>query len=79
MLDRTTLIVAENFAGRLTKVSVEGMKATATPIASNLRGPVSVAQSGNAWWVPEGQLQHYLFPDSGPPSLPFLVRRIPMP
>lgn len=78
LLDSSTLLVAEG-VGRLTKVTVSGTTATATALKDGLNGPTSVAQFGGYGWVSEGQLGHFLGTLSGPPSAPFLVRRVAIP
>jgi hypothetical protein len=76
MLDPSTLILVEGAGGRLTKVALSGDSGTATAIAEQLNGPTSVAVMGSDYWVTEGQIGHFLGTLPGPPSLPFLVKRI---
>lgn len=75
LLDSSTLLVVEG-VGRLTKVAVSGTTATATVLKDGLNGPTAVAHYGGYGWVSEGQLGHFLGTISGPPSTPFLVRRV---
>jgi sugar lactone lactonase YvrE len=77
LMDASTLLVVEG-AGRLTKVAVSGTTATGTVLKDGLNGPTSVAHYGGYGWVSEGQLGHFLGTLSGPPSTPFLVRRVPV-
>jgi sugar lactone lactonase YvrE len=77
MLDQYTLVVVEGAAGKLTKIAISGSTGTTTTLASALNGPSSVVKVGDNYWVTEGQLGHFLGTIPGPPSLPFLVRRIP--
>jgi hypothetical protein len=44
-------------------------------LVSRLNTPTSVVASGGHYWITEGQLPHFLGIASGPPQLPFLVRR----
>jgi sugar lactone lactonase YvrE len=76
-LDPGALLVVEQTGGRLTRVTVPDGRAT--PIADHLDMPTSVAIRGRDAWVTEGQLGHILGSASGPPSLPFVVRRIALP
>jgi streptogramin lyase len=78
LLDASTIIVAEG-AGRLTKVTLAGDTARATPIATGLDEPTSTAIVGDDFWVSEGQLGHLFGSSTGPASLPFRLRRIPAP
>ena len=76
MLDANTLVVAEGLSGQLTKIVVSGTNATATTLANRLDAPTSVILLGAHYWVTEGQLGHFGGLVSGPPQLPFLVRRL---
>lgn len=77
-LDKDTLLVVEG-VGRLTKVAVSGSTATATVLKDGLNGATAVARYGGYGWVSQGQLGHFLGTLSGPPSTPFLVRRVALP
>lgn len=72
--DRTLLVVEGN--GRLTKVTIDGATATATPLATDLDQLTGVAVARGSAWVAEGQLGRLFAMPSQPPNLPFAIRRI---
>jgi sugar lactone lactonase YvrE len=74
-LDDHTLLVAEG-NGRLTKVTVNGATATATPLATDLDQPTGVAVARGSAWVTEGQLGRLFAMPPQAPNLPFATRRI---
>jgi sugar lactone lactonase YvrE len=74
-LDERTLLVAEG-NGRLTRVTIDGATATATPIATDLDQPTGIVVARGSAWVTEGQLGRLFSMPSQPPNVPFLVRRI---
>lgn len=74
-LDARTLLVAEH-GGRLTKIVVDGTSARAEALASDLKGPTSLAVVDGQAWVTEGQLGVLFGLVQGGPSLPFTLRRI---
>jgi sugar lactone lactonase YvrE len=74
-IDSKTLIVVEG-VGRLTRVAISDSTATSTTISNRLDSPTSVVRMKGSYWVTEGQLGHLLGLVAGPPSVPFLVKRI---
>lgn len=74
-LDDRTLLVVEG-SGRLTRVTVDGATATATPLATELDQPTAVAVARGAAWVTEGQLGRLFAMPAQAPNLPFAVRRV---
>ena len=66
-----TLLVVEQTAGRLTRVTVGD--GHATTLAAGLDQPTSVAVRDGTAWVTQGQLGHILGTVAGPPALPFVV------
>lgn len=72
-----TLIVV-NGTGQLVAVDLGGGGATATStvLRSGLAMPTSVAITAEGYWVTEGQIGILLGQAEGPPSLPFVVRRV---
>ena len=74
-LDRRTLVLAEG-AGRITQLTVTGTTATGSVVADGLDSPTSLAVTQGAYFVTEGQLGHFLGLVAGPPSLPFVTRRV---
>lgn len=74
-LDDHTLLVAEG-SGRLTKVTVDGTSAIATPLATDLDQPTGVTVARGSAWVTEGQLGRLFAMPSQPPNLPFVIRRV---
>lgn len=77
MLDDDTLIVV-NGTGQLVAVDVDagGATATSTVLRAELVMPTSVAITASGYWVTEGQIGVLLGQVEGPPSLPFVVRRV---
>jgi len=75
-LDDTTLLVIEGGAGRLSKVTIEGSSATATPLATGLDQPTSVVVARGSAWISEGQLGRLFAMPPQAPNLPFAVRRV---
>ncbi len=86
-VDQRTLIVAENFANRLTEIVLvdafgDSPSGQVTVLASRLDGPTTFALSlepaaQETAFVVEGQLDHLMDPDGrGPPALPFGVVRV---
>ena len=78
LIDGNTLLLVEG-AGRLTRVAVSGATASATVLKDQLNGPTSVVRYDQAAWITEGQLGHLFGSIAGPPSAPFLVRRVDLP
>ncbi len=78
LLAENTLLLVEG-AGRLTRVTIHGIAATATSSPDALDGPTSLVQHEQNAWVSEGQLGHFLGQLPGPPSTPFQLRRIAIP
>lgn len=78
LIGDNTLLLAEG-AGRLTRLTVNGTSATATMIAGSLNGPTSVVRHQQTAWVSEGQLGHLFGQIAGPPTQPFLLKRIALP
>jgi sugar lactone lactonase YvrE len=74
-LDERTLLVAEG-NGRVTRVTIDGATATATPLATDLDQPTGLVVARGSVWVTEGQLGRLFSMPSQPPNVPFLVRRI---
>jgi hypothetical protein len=74
-LDDRTLLVAEG-NGKLTKVTVAGVTASATTLATDLDQPTGVAVARGSAWVSEGQLGRLFAMPPQPPNLPFAIRRI---
>lgn len=74
-LDDRTLLIAEG-TGRLTRVTIDGTTATATPLATDLDQPTGVALARGSAWVTEGQLARLFAMPPSPPNLPFTIRRI---
>jgi sugar lactone lactonase YvrE len=74
-LDERTLLVAEG-NGRVTRVTIDGAAATATPIATDLDQPTGLVVARGSVWVTEGQLGRLFSMPSQPPNVPFVVRRI---
>lgn len=74
-LDHRTLLVAEG-SGRLTKVKIDGVTATATALATDLDQPTGVTVARGSAWVVEGQLARLFAMPAQPPNLPFAVRRV---
>ena len=72
-----TLIVVDG-AGQLVAVDVGagGTAAASRVLRSGLVMPTSVAITGSGYWVTEGQVGVLLGQVEGPPSLPFVVRRV---
>jgi sugar lactone lactonase YvrE len=75
VIDENTLVVAEAPAGRVSKVVVDGDRATLTPLDDRLDQPASVVKVGSDLWVSEGQIARFVANE--PPNAPFLVRRVP--
>jgi sugar lactone lactonase YvrE len=76
MLDANTLVLVDGTAGTLLKVALgAGGTATATTVASGLKGPTSLARVGETYWVTEGQLGT-LLGAPGSPELPFGLRAV---
>lgn len=76
MLDANTLVMVDGTAGTMLKVSLgAGGTATATTVASGLKGPTSLARVGETYWVTEGQLGT-LLGQPGSPELPFGLRGV---
>jgi len=69
-----TLIWADG-AGTLTSATLDGERARATTLATDLAGPTSVVRVDDTYWVSEGQLAHLL--GGTTPDVPFTVRAIP--
>lgn len=78
LIDGNTLLLVEG-AGRLTRVAVNGATASATVLKDQLNGPTSVVRYEKSAWITEGQLGHLFGSIAGPPSAPFLVRRVDLP
>lgn len=76
-LDASTLLVVEQAGGKLTQISLADGRAT--PLATGLAAPTSVAVHDGVAWVAEGQLGHILGTADGPPTLPFALRRVELP
>ena len=74
-LDATTLVVVENDAGNVSKVTLSGTNGTKTILANKLAEPTTSAIHGGSAWVVEGQLSYY-FGVPGAPTLPFHVTRV---
>ena len=74
-LDDRILLVAEG-VGRLTRLTLDGSTASATPLATDLDQPTGVHVARGSAWVTEGQLGRLFAMPSQPPNLPFLIRRI---
>jgi sugar lactone lactonase YvrE len=79
LVDATTLIAADGAAGQLVELTLAGTSASASVLAGGLDGPTSVVQIGDRYYVSEGQIGHFTGQLSGPPSLPFDVRVLPLP
>ena len=62
-----------------TKRSAATATASATVLKDQLNGPTSVVRYDQAAWITEGQLGHLFGSIAGPPSAPFLVRRVDLP
>jgi len=75
-LDDHTLLVVEGGAGRLSKVTIDGTTATATPVASGLDQPTSVVVARGSAWVSLGQLGRLFAMPPQTPNLPFAVVRV---
>jgi sugar lactone lactonase YvrE len=75
LIDATDLLMVEGGGNRLTKVTVSDTTGASTALVNRLDTPTSVVVSGGSYWITEGQLPHFLGAVSGPPNLPFLVRR----
>ncbi|MDQ3341357.1 MAG: hypothetical protein M4D80_39890 [Myxococcota bacterium] len=76
-LDDRTLLVAEG-NGRLTKVRVDGVTGTGTPLATDLDQPTGVTVARGSAWVAEGQLGRLFAMPPQAPNLPFGIRRVDM-
>ena len=76
VLDKSTLLVIEGGANRLSKVEVKGATATASPLSTTLDMPTGVAISRGSAWVTEGQLGRLFAQPSQAPVLPFSVKRV---
>lgn len=75
-LDDHTLLVIEGQAGRLSKISITGDTATATPLATDLDQPTGVVVARGSAWVTEGQIGRLFAQPPQAPNLPFAVRRV---
>jgi len=75
-LDDRHLLVVQQPAGSV--VRVDTATGAATVAASGIDMPTSVVAAGGDLLVTEGQLGHLLGTVSGPPHLPFAVRRFPI-
>ncbi len=71
------LLMVEGVATRLSLVDPDDL--TITPVAEGFDFPTTVAVVGDTAWVAEGQFEHLLGLDPTPPTLPFRVRRVPLP
>ncbi len=79
MINDTTFVVAENFADRLSSITLNGNQATVRVLSSRLDKPTTFAVYAGSAWVVEGQLDHLFGADPNPPALPFLIRRVDLP
>ena len=74
-LDDRTLLVVEG-GGKLTKVTVDGTAATATPLATDLDQPTAIVVARGSAWVTEGQLGRLFAMPPQAHNLPFATRRV---
>lgn len=74
--DGTGLLIAEQYANRISMVTIDGDNATVTEVAGGLVGPAGVAQIGDTAYVVEA---HFDAMQSGEDPGPFVVKAIPLP
>ncbi|NRA68876.1 MAG: hypothetical protein HRU19_30615 [Pseudobacteriovorax sp.] len=55
----SSILVAEQGAGKLTRISVNGSNGTATTVFADLDSPATVAYSNGFVWLPVSQFDHY--------------------
>ena len=70
------VLVVEGLAARLSRLDLGDL--SVTPLAEGFDFPTTVAVVGDTAWVAQGQFDHLYGIDPNPPSLPFLVRRVPL-
>lgn len=78
-IDAKTLVVVEQDAGALTRISLSGDKGTLRVLTNRLDVPSTFAFQKKVAWVVESQLDHMLGFDKNPPMLPFQVVRVILP
>jgi sugar lactone lactonase YvrE len=76
-LDADTLVVVDGVTGLLSELTIAGTTASGTTLRRGLNQPTSVFTVGTDHWVTEGQVGVLTGAVKGPPSLPFLVQRVP--
>ena len=74
--DAHTLVIAEQGAGRISQVTLDGDAGALTALGTGLDSPTSVVVTDGAYFATEGQLGHFLGLIDGPPGLPFDIRRV---
>jgi hypothetical protein len=77
-LDEHTLLVAEGPANRVSKLVISDATAQRVTISTDVVEPASVVLVGDDAWAIEGQILRMFAMPPVAPSLPFLVRRIPL-
>lgn len=75
VIDDHTLLVIEG-VGRLTRLDLDGDRATGTVLADDLDQPTSVVVTRGSAWVSQGQIGRLFAMPSQPPILPFSIRRV---
>jgi hypothetical protein len=74
--DAHTLLVVEGAANRLSRVTISGDSAAATPLSSDLDMPTAVVATRGSAWVTEGQIGRLFATPPQAPVLPFAIRRV---